>query len=143
MRTEKTLEYEIDGDTNCKWCTRCSHQRIGTRTWGLRNKRTSRDHQTIELLRSARILRKVQKTRCHSYSREKPLASAGGKNTKGKVKKKLWNVKVTVIPVIIGALESIPRGLVKRLEDMKIRVHVETIQALLRSARILRKVLDT
>ena len=59
--------------------------------------------------------------------------------------KKLWDMKVTVIPIIIGALCTVTKGLLKRLEDMEIRGWVETIQttASLRSARILRRVLVT
>ena len=54
-------------------------------------------------------------------------------------------MKVTVIPIVIGALSSIAKGLVQGLEELEIRGQVETIQttALLRSARILRKVLET
>ena len=57
--------------------------------------------------------------------------------------KKLWNVKVTII--VIGALGTVPKDLVLGLEDLEIRGRVETIQttALLRSARILRRVLET
>ena len=46
---------------------------------------------------------------------------------------------------MIGALGTIPNVLVKRLKDMEILGYVETIQttALLRSARILRKVQET
>ena len=51
-------------------------------------------------------------------------------------------MKVTVIPTVIGALGTIPRGLVKRLEDLEIREQEETT-ALLRSARVLRRVLET
>ena len=59
--------------------------------------------------------------------------------------KKLWNMKVTVIPIVIGALSTVTNGLVQRLEDLEIRRRVETIQttALLGSARILRRVLET
>ena len=41
-----------------------------------------------------------------------------------------------VIPTVICALESIPKGLMKGLEDLEIRGQVDTIQtsALLRSA---------
>ena len=42
--------------------------------------------------------------------------------------KKLWNMKVTVIPLVIGALGTVTKGLVKGLEDLKIRGQVETIQ---------------
>ena len=44
------------------------------------------------------------------------------------LKKKTRNMKVTVIPIVIGALETIHIGFVKRLEDLKIRGCVETIQ---------------
>ena len=52
---------------------------------------------------------------------------------------------MTVIPIVIGALGTVTKGLVKRLEDLEIRRRVETIQtrALLRSARILRRVPET
>ena len=33
------------------------------------------------------------------------------------LKKKLWNVKVTVIQIVIGALGTITKGWVKRLEE--------------------------
>ena len=54
-------------------------------------------------------------------------------------------MKVTVIPVVIGAPETIPKGLVKRLEVLEIRGQMHTIQttALLKSARIKRRVLET
>ena len=53
---------------------------------------------------------------------------------------KLWNMKVTVIPVVINALCTVTKGLVQVLEKLEIRRRVETIQttALFRSARILR-----
>ena len=48
-------------------------------------------------------------------------------------------MNVTVIPTVIGAFESISRGLVKTLEDLEIRGQGEIIQttALLRQARML------
>ena len=59
--------------------------------------------------------------------------------------KKLWNIKVTVITIVIGALGTVTKGLVQGMEDLEIRRRVETIQptALLSSARILRRVLET
>ena len=58
--------------------------------------------------------------------------------------KKLWNMKVMVIPIVIDALGTVTKGLVHGQEGLEIRC-VETIQtmALLRSARILRRVLET
>ena len=54
-------------------------------------------------------------------------------------------MKVTVIPIVIGTLGMISKGLVKGLEDLAIRGQIKIIQttALLRSARILRRVLET
>ena len=51
---------------------------------------------------------------------------------------------MTVIPIVISVLSTVTKGLSKGLENLEIRGRVETIQkkALLRSARILRKVLE-
>ena len=59
--------------------------------------------------------------------------------------KKLWNMEVTIIPIVIGAFGTVPKGLLKGLEDLEVGGQVETIQttALLRTARILRRVLET
>ena len=59
--------------------------------------------------------------------------------------KKLWNMKVTIIPIVIGALGTVTKGLVQGPEDLQKIGRVETIQTttLLRSARILRRVLET
>ena len=35
--------------------------------------------------------------------------------------KKLWNMKMTVIPIVIDALGTVTKGLVKGLKDLKIR----------------------
>ena len=54
-------------------------------------------------------------------------------------------MKVTFVPIVIGALGTITKGLLKSLEDLEVGGRVETIQttALLRTARILRRVLET
>ena len=59
--------------------------------------------------------------------------------------KKLWNMKVMEIPIVIGALGTVTKELIQGLEDLEIRGQEETIQtvALLRSTRILRRVLET
>ena len=59
--------------------------------------------------------------------------------------KKLWNMKVTIVPIVIGAFGTITKGLLKGLEDLEVGGRVGTIQmtALLRTARILRRVLET
>ena len=59
--------------------------------------------------------------------------------------KKLRNMKVTFVPIVIGAFGTVSKGLLKSLEDMEVGGRVETIQmtALLKTARILRRVLET
>ena len=54
-------------------------------------------------------------------------------------------MKVTIVPIVIGALGTITKGLLKGLEDLEVGVQAETIQtrALLRTARILRLDLET
>ena len=54
-------------------------------------------------------------------------------------------MKVTIVPIVIGALGSITKGLLKSLEDLEVGGRVETIQmtALLKTARIQRRVLET
>ena len=54
-------------------------------------------------------------------------------------------MKVTIMPIVIGALDTITKGLLKGLEDLEVGGRVETIQTIppLRTARILRRVLET
>ena len=54
-------------------------------------------------------------------------------------------MKITVIPIVIGALGTVIKRLIKGQEDLEIRGRVETMQitTLLRSDRILRRVLET
>ena len=51
--------------------------------------------------------------------------------------KKLWDLKVLVIPVVIGTLGTVPKDLVMEMEELEIGEQIRTIQtsALLRSAR--------
>ena len=53
--------------------------------------------------------------------------------------RKLWKVKKRVVPVVIGALRTIPKGLVGQRESIGVNLDVAQIQktALLRTVRIL------
>ena len=59
--------------------------------------------------------------------------------------KKLWNMQVTIIPIVIDAFGTVTKGLLKGLENFEVDGREETIQttAFLRTARILRRVLET
>ena len=59
--------------------------------------------------------------------------------------KKLWNMKLKVLPIVIDALGTVLRSLMKEMMELEIRRKIGTIQTstLQRSARILRRVLET
>ena len=59
--------------------------------------------------------------------------------------KNQWNMKVMIIPIVIGAFGTVTKGILKGLEDLEAGERVETIQntELLRTARTLRRVLET
>ena len=52
---------------------------------------------------------------------------------------------MTIKPIVIGAFDTVTKGLLKCLDDLEVGGRVETIQmtALLRTARIPRRVLET
>ena len=54
-------------------------------------------------------------------------------------------MKVTIVPFVIDAWGTITKGLLKSLENLEVGIRVETIQttALLRTSKILRRVLET
>ena len=58
--------------------------------------------------------------------------------------KKLWNMKVTIILIVIGAFGTVTKGLLKGLGDLEGGGRGETIQTttLLRTAIILKRVLE-
>ena len=62
----------------------------------------------------------------------------------GRELKKLWNVRMKIIPLVVGSLGAIPKQFDKRLKDIGISVGIGQVQktVLLGTARILRKVLE-
>ena len=68
-KLKKNVEHESDVYTNCNWCSWYSHQRIDTRTGGLEDKRTNRDHPNYCIIeigqnteKSPRDLRRLDAT---------------------------------------------------------------------------------
>ena len=57
---------------------------------------------------------------------------------------KLWNMKAKIIPIVIGALGTIPKTLQKQLDQIESSIAINQMQTtvLLNTARILRKVLE-
>ena len=54
-------------------------------------------------------------------------------------------MKVTIVPVVIGAIGTVTKRLLKGLEDLEVGERVETIQTTSswRTVKILRRVLET
>ena len=59
--------------------------------------------------------------------------------------KKMRNMKETVIPIVVGTLGTVHKGLEKRVGRLETRSRIDTIQtiALLKSGRIFRRVQET
>jgi len=79
-------------------------------------------------------------------SRRKGEGAIEGGQTRRPVReiKRLWKVEARVMPSVIDALGTIPRGLEENLRKLGKMIKVELIEkvALLGTARILRKVLE-
>ena len=43
------------------------------------------------------------------------------------LKKKIWNMKLTIVPIVIGAFGTVTKGLFNGLEDFEVGGWVETI----------------
>ena len=58
---------------------------------------------------------------------------------------KNWNMNLTALPIVFGALGTVTKELIKGLEELEIRGRVETLQTttLSRSERILIRVLES
>ena len=106
--------------------------------------------QITTLVGSARILRRSPRT--GGDPNERSWANAGVKKLQGIiiiiiiiVLKKQWNINVTVIPAVVGALGRVFKFLKQRLEELVIGERIDTIQtkAMLKLARMLRGVLES
>ena len=62
----------------------------------------------------------------------------------GRELQKLWNVKVKIIPLVVGSLGAIPKQFGNRLKQIGITAGTEEVQqtVLLQTARILRKLFE-
>ena len=128
QKTKKTVGYAADSDTNCKWCTWNGPQRIGTA--GVWRKDRDPDNSIAEIgqntEKSPGDLRRLAVTQTP--------AVAGVKNNNNNNNNK-----------VVGAFGTVTKGSLKEMDDLEFGRRVETMQmtALLRTARILRRVLKT
>ena len=155
--TTGTSSYESDGDINCNWYTRNDPQSLDKGVRRVRNRRMRRNHPNYSITEIDReyweVSGRQDKTYYFSDACERPSADAGQKNLQGvmiimiimvvdfavpadhKVKIKesekkmgmLWNMKMIVIPLVIGALRTVPKCLVRGIEEIEIRGRIEII----------------
>ena len=98
------MEHESDSDTNCYWCARHSHQRIGTGTGGLANKRMRGNHSNYSIIqigqnteKSLGDLRRLAVTQIPTRNHRLTLAWKTLKsvnNNNNNDNSKLWHVPV-------------------------------------------------
>ena len=155
------MEHKSEDYTNCNWCSRYSHRSITKGTGWLGNKRTSWDHFELqhywEWPEYWEESLRLEETCCHSNSSEIPSAYTDMKNSQGENNhhhnnnldlvrelKKLWNVRVMVIVVVVSTLRTVLKALEKSVEELEISGRIEIIQAteLVRMVIILRRVLE-
>ena len=86
--------------------------------------------------------------RCGNTRRQKCCAKGSGKKLKYKSLcieiQRMWNLKCTIVPVIIGATGIVTRSLRKNLETVPGKDSIDSLQktALLGTSHIIRKVLQ-
>ena len=88
---------------------------FGTGTGGLGNSGTNGDHPNYYIFEIDQNTEKSPgdlRRRCHSNSNERPLADGKKTHEEQTPPRKLWNMRVTVIPDVTGALGTVPKGLV-------------------------------
>ena len=86
--------------------------------------------------------------RCGNNRRQKCSAKEAEKNLKykslGVEIQRMWNLKCTILPVIIGATGIVTRSLKENLEDIPGKHSIDSLQktAILGTSHIMRKVLQ-
>ena len=53
---------------------------------------------------------------------------------------KLWNMQVTIIPIVIGAFGTVTKGLLKGLEDLEVGGRVETNDSIVENCQNTKKI---
>ena len=143
-----------DSDTNCNWRTWNKPQRLGKMTEGNGIQRKNWDqleHRIVEIGQNIEYSPENQNrlavTQPHMKDHQLTLVwktrNSKNNNDNNKYLDLTSNLKVTVIPIIVEALGTIPKTMQKRIAEVKIYGRSESIHISekLRSARKLRKVM--
>ena len=116
LGAKKAMEHEGDDDTNCGWYTWDNPKRIGKETERLRNRRISKDHPNYSI---TKINQNTEKSPGDLRKLKVTQTNVDVKNTL-RSWIIIWNMKVTVIPIVIGRLGTLPKSLLMGLKDLEI-----------------------
>ena len=140
QRTVRAAWYEGFGYTSSDWYCWNGPQMFLKRTGRMRSWRTNRDYPDFLLLaRNPEESRRSWETWCHLDSGEIITVNTGLKNSQAMKKynnldlvreiTKLWNMRVTAIPIVIGALGIVTTCMKMGLDVLEIRWWIETNQS--------------
>ena len=133
QRTKKDVEHEGDRDTSSNCLIWNGPQGLSTGIERVRNRKTNGDHPNYSIVKIGQnttkspgdwgdllLLRLPWKTITLSWW-EKITRSVIIKL------KMLWNMKVTVIPIVVGTLGKVSKKLAKRIDEKWISGGIETV----------------
>ena len=143
----------IGFDVNEKWYKREPEKVVENDPWKILWDFTIQTDHVIEARRPDMVIIDKTKTDCKVIDFACPFDSRIEEREKDKIKgyndlkrelKKIWDMPVKVISVVVGALETTPKKLKQWLSDIGIETRTVELQktTILYSARILRNVLE-
>ena len=127
---KKTVRNECDGDTSCNWCTWNDPCKLGNRAGRVGNRRLTWDHLKYNIVQFGYNTEKSPgDLRRLAFSRKEFNKTKKSKKYLdfGRELKRLWDIWVKLIPVIVDALRTTPRSRLKGLEEPEISLRIENI----------------
>ena len=136
------MEHVGDSDTIDNQHTWNGPQMLGKGDGGVGSWRTNRNHSNYGIIE---VGQNSEKNHGDMTMKMKEGRSLDKYLVLARELKKLWNMKVGIIPNVIGALVIVHKSLKKRIDERETGERIESLQfiALLKSARILRIVLES
>ena len=144
---------KIGFDVNEKWYKHEPEKVVENDSWKILWNFTTQTDHVIEARRADMVIIDKTKNECKIIDFAYPFDSRIEEREKDKVKgyndlkrelKKIWDMPVKVIPVVVDALGTTPKKLKQQLNDIGIETRIVKLQktTILYSARILRHVLE-
>ena len=144
---------KIGFDVNEKWYKHEPEKVVENDSWKILWDFTIQTDHVIEARRRDMVIIDKTKNECKIIDFACPFDSRIEEREKDKMKdysglkrelKKIWDMPVKIIPVVVGALGTTPKKLKQWLSDLEIEARIVELQktTILYSARIVRNVLE-